>query len=928
MNNSVCLILLATALSLGSGCAKEEVTSEQHLANAKSYLEIDDSASAIVELKNALQKDVQNSRARSLLGITYFERGEYQSAAKELSKAYERGVDSSLIVPALAKTWLSLGEFRQLEGLRLDNLDPEGRSEVQAAKGLSVLYQGDIVAAEETLAAAMRNDPRSPYAEVAFARLAMAKNEYDAARHRLKQVFKDHSDYAPAWNLLGDVESAERRPEKAEQAYSKALKLSPRSFDARLNRVMMRIYQKKFKGAREDLEKLTRQAGSVAKAHPGVHFAKGLVQIHSKNLAGARTSFQKAAEFSDAYPLAHYYIAAIDLEQGGVEQAMHNVYRFLGMVPGSVVGAKLAGRLELEQQNYKKVIELLEPVVAALPEDVESLNLLASAYLALGRSGEGVELLARVAELEPDSAQAQARLGAGYIAAGNEEQGVSTLRDIVSANPKFEQADILIVLNYLRQGKYADAVSSAQAYRDRNPESATSYNLLGRAYLANGENAKAADAFKKADELNPGDPGANHGLADFALSNKSFDEARGYYQKVLEKKPGHMQTLLRIAGSYAQQGDEANMRASLQETIGGNPRAMEPRLVLARYFIARGELENAAPLLDELSQEQKQYPDALVTTAGFELAASRFNQALLTLDQLVKQRPDVSQYHYLKSKAYAGLGDMEKFTLELRKAVELDPDHFYAKIALARLSHVTNKPEEFQSLLEELKSVAPDNPDVKKLEVFSAQRAGDNATAERLLRELYEEAPTTANMIALAAHREATGGRSRAIALLDHWLDQHPADVKAREQLASLHSSNNDIDEVVEQYEEIIALDEVNVIALNNLAWYLLESNPKDSLEFAQRAYAQAPESVSVMDTLALALLENERLAEARRVLERAREAAPNNPDILVHDAQVSVAEGDDRAAIETLERALALRPKFAERAKAETLLAQLKSQN
>lgn len=917
-------LVLSLLLFVLSGCSKEEVTSDQHFANAKSYLEANDSASAIVELKNSLQKDVNNSRARSLLGITYFGRGEYQSAAKELSKAYEKGVDSSLVVPYLAKAWLSLGEFRQLEELRLDNLDPEGRSEVQAAKGLSVLYQGDLVGAEEILNSAMDNDPRAPYAEVAFARLAMAKNEYDTARKRLREIFKSNPEYAPAWNLLGDVESAERVPKKAEKAYTKALEFSPRSFDARLNRVMMRIYQKNFKGAQADLNTLRKQSGAVAKAHPGVHFATGLVRIHSKNLAGARTSFQKAAEFSDAYPLAHYYIAAIDLELGGVEQAMHNVYRFLGLVPGSVVGAKLAGRLELEQQNFEKVTQLLEPVVAALPEDVESLNLLASAYLALGRSGEGVELLAKVAELEPDSAQAKARLGAGYIAAGDEAQGVATLRDIVSVNPEFEQADILIVLNFLRQGKLAEAVTAAEEYRDRNPQSATSYNLLGRAYQANKQLEEAAQAFTKADELVPGDPGANHGLADHAISRGAFDEARGFYEKVLKHHPNHLQTLLRIAGSYAQQGDEKNMIKSLESTIQANPRAMEPRLVQARYYIARGELENAAPLLDELSEEQKRHPDTLVTTAGFELAASRYNQALLTLEELIKLRPNISQYHYLKSKAYAGLGNIEKFTQELRKAVELDPNHFYAKIALARLSHVTNKPEEFQSLLAELKDVAPENPDVKKLEVFSAQRAGDDTTAERLLRELYEESPTTTNMIALAAHREATGGRPRAIALLEHWLDEHPGDVKAREQLAGLHGSNGNIEEVIEQYEEIIDLDEVNVIALNNLSWYLLESKPKDSLEYAQRAYAQAPESVSVMDTLALALLQNERVVEARRILDRALELAPGNPDLIVHEAEISMAEGDNAAALRSLNKALKLKAEFAEREKAEKLLAEL----
>ena len=52
-----------------------ELTSEDHLTKAKTFLEQSDPTSAIVELKNALKKDVNNSRASSLLGKLYFEAG-------------------------------------------------------------------------------------------------------------------------------------------------------------------------------------------------------------------------------------------------------------------------------------------------------------------------------------------------------------------------------------------------------------------------------------------------------------------------------------------------------------------------------------------------------------------------------------------------------------------------------------------------------------------------------------------------------------------------------------------------------------------------------------------------------------------------------------------------------------------------------------
>lgn len=905
-------------------CSKEELTSDQHLDNAKAFLAEADSASAIVELKNSLQKDTGNSRARSLLGNTYFERGEYESAAKELTRAYEKGVDSAVVVPILAKTLMSLGEFRQLEALRLDNLDPQGRSEVQAAKGLSMLYRGELVSAQEILEAAVQNEPRSPYAEVAYARLAMANQNYDVARHRLNGIFKNAPEYAPAWNLLGDVESAERQPEKAEAAYTKALGLSRKSFDARLNRAMMRIYQNKFTQAHEDLAVLKKTAGGVTKVHPGVHFATGIVQLQSKNSKAARVSFEKASQYSDAYPLTFYYLAAIDLEEGNIEQALTNIYRFLGLVPGSVAGAKLAARMELEKQEYEKVVALLQPVVIALPEDIDSLNLLASAYLALGRSEESVELLVKVSELDPDSSQAKARLGAGYIAAGDEALGVSTLQNVASVDPSFEQADILIVLNFLRQGELDKAIEAAQKYRDRNPKSSTSYNLLGRAHLANDNESEATKAFQEAEKLNPGDPGANHGLADFALDKKKFKQARKYYERVLDKNSDHLQTKMKLAGSYALEGDEKSLFESLAAVQEAHPRAMEPRLVKARFYIAQGDLELAAPLLDGLSEEQKNHPDALATQAGFELAATRYNQAFYTLDKLLELRPKVSQYHYLKAKAYAGLGDMENFTSELKVAVELDPNHFYAKVALARLSHVTNDRQEFDRLLAELTVLAPENPDVMKLEVYSALNGGDNASAKVLLRSLYEKAPTTSNMMDLASHLEKTGDRPGGISLLQQWLAEHETDTKAREQLASLYGKNEQIDQVITQYEAILENDENNIVALNNLSWYLLETKPDDSLEYAQRAYALAPDSSSVLDTLGMALMANNKLMEARRIVDRALALAPKNADIAFHNAKLTAAEGNKKTAIKLLSKVLQNNEEFPERKNAEALEKQL----
>jgi putative PEP-CTERM system TPR-repeat lipoprotein len=432
-------------------------------------------------------------------------------------------------------------------------------------------------------------------------------------------------------------------------------------------------------------------------------------------------------------------------------------------------------------------------------------------------------------------------------------------------------------------------------------------------------------AFKKALELRPGDPGAASSLADFALSDNDYEAARTYYRQVLEHYPGHMQTLLKVVASYTLEGKNQEMLDSLQSILSTNPRAMEPHLVMARYYIARGQLEKVIPLLDELTEEQKGHPDALATVAAFELAGSRYNQALLTLGKLLKVRPDVGQYHYMKSKAYAALGDVENVSAALERTLELDPGHFYARIALARLALLSNRLDTFEQQLNELLTAAPDSLDVIKLRVVSAQRSGDNKSALQLLETVFAQQPTTSNVIALAAQHQSEGNVISAIAQLQRWVKDHANDIRAREELAETYGSNNQPDDVIDQYGEILQLEPEHVMALNNLAWYLLENDPRQALDFADRANRLSPDSWSLLDTLALAQMKNNNMREARRSIDRARALAPESPELSFHEAQIRAAEGDPDGAIDALNSLLAKHPEYSRRAQVETFLKQLK---
>lgn len=919
--------LVAVVLVLSLAACDGGAGAQQQLARGRTLLDEGQFDQAVIALKAAVKADAGLLEARSLLGKAYFEQGDFDSAEKELSRVLDAGAeaDHALIVPLLALTWLHMGEYERLDRLQVGELEPASRATVLAAKGLAVLYRGDTVAAADIIATANRVTPAPPFARVARARLALAEGDLDTAAARLDEIVESDENYAPAWNLRGDIEAARRRPEAAEAAYSRVLELSPTTFDARLNRVMMRIYQKNLKGAREDLQALKQLHPRAVRVHPGVSFAEGIILMQAPGMAEqARKAFEQTADYSYSYPLSYYYMAVIDLQGGSRERALGEVYRFIALAPESVAGPKLAARLELELGGFAAAEALLEPLVAAHPDDAEALNLLASAKLGVGKGGEGVELLARAVELQPKSVLARARLGAGYLSQGDVDAALVELEETLEANPEFEQADILIVLNHLQRGEAQLAVAAARKYRDRNPGSTTSYNLLGRAWLAAGDEARAEAAYNKALELDITDQGAWHGLADIALRQGQYMKARKYYWQVLEHSPDDLPTQMKVVAAYAQEGDEEYMYKALGDAMDAHPDAIEPVVVLARYYIASGRLDEAAPLFDRLLQQHGEHPDVLAAMAAFQLAANRHNQALQTLERLLRVRPDVAQYQYMTSRVYAELGDTQNMLRALQRTVELDPGHFYARLAQARLALAAGDLDALDARLAELEVAAPRNPDVMLLEVGAARARGRHDAALKLLQQMYAQGQTTASVVALARQHLAMDQAAKGVALLDEWLAAHPADTRAREALAEIHVASGSITEAIAQYRRVVQAESENVVALNNLAWYLLSEDKAEALRLAEQASLMLPDSASVLDTLAVAQLANNRVAEARRTIDRALALAPDNPDLLVHEAQVLVAEGAPALAVKQLSAVLAQHGEFPERKRAEAVLAEL----
>jgi putative PEP-CTERM system TPR-repeat lipoprotein len=704
-------------------------------------------------------------------------------------------------------------------------------------------------------------------------------------------------------------------------AYTKAIENSTNNMGERLKRAMQLVQLGKYEEAQQDIDAIKHRAPKSA----GINYAQGLVYLNTKKPKEAQSAFDVALKNEQRYPMAVYYLAVTHLQLGNQQQAETQAERFHTINPNNITGRKLLASIYLNKQKYSEAEVMIQPVVYERENDTEALNILATSLFNLDKTEAAIEILVKVAKLEPDSPEAQTRLGEAFLAKGERASGQEHLENALQLDPSHAQADVLLVLEHLKNKDYGLAIKAAEDYQKKAPDNVTPYNLAGRIYTESGQTAEAKAAFEKARSVSPGNPYACQQLASLAIKEGDANSAHSYYEEILNHNENHLSTLVQLAALYALEGNQQLMVRNLELAMASHPQALQPRIVLARYYLTTGKLAQVSFVLANIDDIHKDNPSVLNIIAAAQMALKEFSQAKITIKRLIEVQPGSAEAHYLMATTYLGLDSRKEAQIELEKSVILAPDFLPARLTLLRLMLKERNESAAKEQLKALKVMAPENPEVIKLEASMARLTGDQQESSKLSRIAFEKSPSTSNMLILAHAMWDTGDKDGSLQLLQTWVEDRPKDVPARVELANALAASNQLEAAIDQYNKVLDRDNKNLVALNNIAWYLRDADAEQALEYTTRANDLKPNSAALMETLAVVLLKNGDIEKAKRTISRALKISPDDPSLRYHSAMISASAGDTAIAIATLESLVKEEANFKEKDDASKLLTQLR---
>ncbi len=879
-------------------------------------------AEIVVTLKAHLQSNPGDTRARLLLADTFVRLSQWSAVEEQARFILKQDEANSAAVAMLSDVYIVRRRHSDLVELSIGDAGTDALAGVRLFANQAVGHAalGNAGSADLYLESAEEFGVGEKYITLARARIEMHRGEFADAMPFIDHLMDSDSRLVDAWVLRGRIRMNERNWDAAVADYSEALKLRPGMLIARVNMAIALTYSGRIAQAQAAIQ----QISADERSHPLVTYADGVLLFTQKNFVEAKSKLEATLGAISDYPSANYYAGISNLALGNWHSAEAQLRRFDESAPDDPLVNRLLGEIAMIQGDSKSAEDYARTALETDEMSLPAIFLLASTLLAQGQSQEGLEYLQLAVSSHPESVEARTELGAHYLELSELAQAEQVLKEAVALDPRAPKPRELLFAVLLEAGRQQEASAVLENYAADFPNDRGPLNLKGGILLSKGKVDQAREAFEAVLKIDGADPSANSGLASIAMSANDSESAIGYYENVLAFSPGDLETLNNLAEVYSRTGETEKAVTVLESAIEFDPEHLPTKLSLANLKLKSGDSEAVITLLEGLEGGASYVSYHALLGEAYYLQRD-FSAAARHLETLVSLQPANGYARELLTDALARQGQIVEALASAKKLHENEPDNKKVLERLIRLELQAGTFSDAVTHTAALRKLTGGDPESLYLSGLSSLGARQFEDAADYFSRVYEERPNSATLVYLSNALWQLDKREESLSLLQEWVAEFPQDEVVFMELANRHMSLRDWAAARSAYEAVLSQNPESSLALNNLAWMLRESAPKEAEAFSRRAVSLAPNSSEALDTHAVVLMNAGKLGEARKMADRAMKLAPGNRDIQFHRAQILAAAGRSESAITALEYLLEDGVEFSEKDQAERLLTMLR---
>jgi putative PEP-CTERM system TPR-repeat lipoprotein len=905
---TVAAAALALAVML-CGCGPSQ-SEDRLVASARAYLDKKDTAGAVIQLKTLLQQHPNSALGRLMIGRTMADSGDPVAAVNE-------------VAPDLARAMLMIGDHARVLSQYKHTRLQSAKAVADLSTSLAIAYalKNDLAKAAESSKEALLAQPGYAPALIVQARLKAADKDVDSALALADDVLarepgNERAGLLKAELLLG----GKRDVDGALGALRKVLAAHPKSVHAHV--AVIGIFKQS--GKADDAKAQLADLKKAAPAHPDTLHLDAQQKFAERDYKGTLEITDRLLQGMPNNPSVLFLAGAATHQMNSFVQAEGHLSKALKVAPGFVAARHLLAQTYLQTGEPTKAIETLEPITASDKADGVSLALSAEAHLAAGDAKRADDAFQRAERAAPQDPRVRTSVALGQMARGNTSEAIGEL-ETIAASDKGTRADLALITAKLRANDLKGALAAVEGLQAKVPESPLPYLLRGRILQAKKDAAGAAAAFDGALKKDPKYFPAVAGLASLDIAAGKPEQAKKRFADLLRADPKSYRAHVALAEMAERAGARPQEVAQeLAAAVRSDPTQPAPRLLLIEQLWRVGDTQAALVAAQDAAAALPTDITIQEKLGRAQLAAADAQRAISTFTRLASQQPKAPMLQLWLAEAHAANRDLEAAKRALQSALELQADMPQAQRGLASIAMAQKRPSEALAIARQVQKVHPQDPTGHALEGEILRVQSDWPGAIAAHRKALALARNTDGVIRLHQTYMTAGQTGEADKLAAAWRQEHPNDIAFRLHLGDVAVAQKDWATADSHYAAVVQAQPWNALALNNVAWLMVQQGKPGAVEVAERANELMPGRAHLLDTLASALAADGKLPKAIETQKLAITRQPNNPDLNLNLARLYIKAGEKAQARVELESLAKLGDKFAAKGEVSTLLESL----
>ena len=856
------------------------------------------SVTQIASDEDALAIAVDMSENRAAVLRRLFELGMIRPAVKAVLNSGERDRVEGLLQSAGVKTAsmrIAVADILQQEGAighartQLEGISGEQRQDVDVVRRIAELAvsQSDWTAAVQ-----------------AYELLCSLRPDDLAARTQL----------GVAYGKLGSLDAAAQSLQSLMTIY--------RRQSATVAHELGQIYvrQKNYPAALTAFD----QALGDVQDDPALYRAKGAVLESLRRFDDANALLQGALGRLGDQPDLLAALGRVCLERGDTAKAQYYLEKSIAIAPNDAYSHAALGRVRTANGDHHGALTSLQRAVSLEPNDETLYIALGSASALVGHGQDAVSALRKAVAIAPKSITAQRQLAQQLQAHGASDEAVQIVRAALSQSST--DADLQSDLAGLlwQRGEYDAALATYRKAITLTPHQSTHMHTLAKALSDVGRFREAAEVYNKAIGIDADNVALLIDAIRVYEHLGQIEQGDALIQRALIHHGDDARLLRTAAGFAMRRGKLKRARSYVAKALWQNRHDDATWLQAAQLHIAERAWQPAIAAVRFIGDVIR-FPHALEVLGQALAGAGKFDEAMATFEQALRQTPESAPTLLAYSKSMAQNGRFDFAYEQARKAYLVNSTDIDIILQMARMGLETNRSSEALELLDTAAHHAPQRVDVLSMRSRALQQHGLLDQALAVARSaLNIDSQSVDAMVAAASaflgvqrHHEARDLYAQAVQL-----DPNQPEVLAGLRDAAMLA--DDLSTAADAAQRLVALAPKSaehhlrlgevLIAIGVPEAAIIEL--QQALDLERHAPATKTSTHPLRGTayarMSAAYAKSTRWSEARECAEHAVQADAHLPEhhALLGDALLGL--GQRVAAVASYRSAVALRPDYA----------------